>query len=124
DTELKRIRSGRGTSVGASFASASVMMSAVLLGVANMRKRKFRTALTSITVILITFAVLCFTSASRYLDTVTLPTGVESVHPGIMMRQRGFRQMPIAIVDSIKAVVPDKQIVQRWWNADAFDTKA
>ena len=76
DTELKRIRSGRGVAGTTSFARASVLMSAVLLGIANMRKRKFRTALTSITIVLITFAVLCFTSASRYLDTTTLPTGV------------------------------------------------
>jgi len=89
-----------------------------------MRKRKFRTALTSITVILITFAVLCFTSASRYLDTVTLPTGLASPHPGIMMRQRGYRAMSPVMIDTLKSVLPDKQIVQRWWNADAFDPKA
>src|SRR5205823_342829 len=65
DIELKRIRSGRGTAPGATFASAGVMMSAVLLGIANMRKRKFRTLLTSVTIVLITFAVLCFTSRAH-----------------------------------------------------------
>ena len=48
-------------------------MAAVVLGIANMRRRKFRTVLTSATVVLVTFAVLCFTSASRYLDSRTLP---------------------------------------------------
>jgi len=124
DTELKRIRSGRGTSATTSFASASVLMSAVVLGVANMRKRKFRTALTSITIILITFAVLCFTSATRYLDTTTLPTGVPSSHPGILLRQRGFRTMSNRMIDTLASVLPDKQLVQRWWNVDAWDTKA
>ena len=53
-----------------------------MLGIANMRRRKFRTVLTSLTVVLVTFAVLCFTSASRYLDTRTLPTGVPSKYSG------------------------------------------
>jgi ABC-type lipoprotein release transport system permease subunit len=122
DTELKRIRSGRGTSEGASFARASVVMSAVLLGIANMRKRKFRTALTSITIVLITFAVLCFTSASRFVGTAMYPTGVDSSHPGLMLRQRGFRPMPTIVVDNLQAILGDKtSIAQRWWNVNSID---
>src|SRR5262249_40894310 len=59
DTELKKISSGRADDV-LTLARAGVLSSAVLLGIANMRKRKFRTALTSITIVLITFAVLTF----------------------------------------------------------------
>ena len=131
DTELKRIRSGRGTAPTTSFARASVLMSAVLLGIANMRRRKFRTALTSVTVVLITFAVLCFTSASRYLDTVTLPMGVASSHPGLMLRQRGWRPMPAIVIDNVRAVLGARvaageapvQLVERWWNINAGDPK-
>ena len=66
---------------------------------------KLRTALTSITIVLITFAVLCFTSSAVYLDTVTLPTGVNSNHSGIMLRQRGWRVMPESVCDNLLAVV-------------------
>lgn len=123
DTELKRIRSGRGSVEGASFARASVLMSAVMLGIANMRRRKFRTALTAITVVLITFAVLCFTSASRYQSTISLPVGIDSQYPGLLLRQRGFRWMPIEIIDSLQAAYPGKNFVQRWWTLDAWDNK-
>ena len=123
DTELKRIRSGRGSSQTASFARASVLMSAVLLGIANMRRRKFRTALTATTIVLITFAVLCFTSATRYLDTVTLPTGIQPSHPGIMLRQRGWRMMPENVLANLRAVLGDKQLVIRRWNINAGDPK-
>ena len=123
DTELKRIRSGRGSAETTSFARASVLMSAVLLGIANMRRRKFRTVLTSITIVLITFAVLCFTSASIYLDTVTLPTGVMPSHTGIMLRQRGWRPLPESAVDNLRAVLGPKQLVSRWWNANAGDPR-
>ncbi|HMO26346.1 MAG TPA: hypothetical protein PKB10_08750, partial [Tepidisphaeraceae bacterium] len=102
DTELRKIRSGKGGGVTTSFARASVLASAVQLGIANMRRRKFRTALTSITVVLITFAVLCFASTSRYIDTTTLPTGIptEGRH-GIMLLQRGFRPMPPAVMNTL-----------------------
>ncbi len=123
DTELKRIRSGRGTAEGASFAKASVLMSAVMLGIANMRRRKFRTALTAITVVLITFAVLCFTSASRYQSTISLPTGVDSQYAGLLLRQRGFRQMPREALDSLRAAYPKLTFVERWWNINAGEPK-
>ncbi len=123
DTELKKIRSGRGSAQSTSFARASVLMSAVTMGIANMRRRKFRTALTAVTIVLITFAVLAFTSASRFLDTTTLPTGEPTSHPGLMMRQRGFRPMPQIVVDNLKAVLGDKEVVERWWNVNASDPK-
>jgi ABC-type lipoprotein release transport system permease subunit len=124
DTELKRLRSGRGTAQTTSFARASVLTSAVLLGVANMRKRKFRTALTSITIVLITFAVLCFTSATRYIGTTELPTGISSSHPGLLLRQRGFRPMPVEVAQNLQSVLgPQIRVVQRWWNVSAGDPK-
>lgn len=119
DTELKKIRSGRGSAPSTSFARASVLMSAVTMGIANMRRRKFRTALTAITIVLITFAVLCFTSASRLLDTTTLPTGEAASHPGIMLRQRGFRPMPEVAIDNLRAVMGKHELVERWWNVNA-----
>jgi hypothetical protein len=125
DTELKKIRSGRGSAEGTSFARASVLMSAVLLGIANMRRRKFRTGLTALTVVLITFAVLCFTSATRYVGTTTLPTGVATQYPGLMLRQRGFRPMPEGVLESLRAIpqLAGTTIVERWWNVNAWDPK-
>ena len=126
DTELKKIRSGRGTAEGASLARASVLMSAVLLGIANMRRRRFRTALTSITVVLITFAVLCFTSSSKYLDTTTLPTGIATAgNHGVMLRQRGLRPMPLGVTESMSAVVGSGgvKLVERWWNTSSAEPK-
>jgi hypothetical protein len=123
DTELKRLRSGRGSAETMSFARASVLSSAVLLGIANMRKRRFRTALTSITIVLITFAVLCFTSATRYLDTTTLPTGEPSAYRGVMLRQRGFRPLPEFLIANLRPLVGAQRIVELWWNANPADAR-
>ena len=106
DGELKKIRSGRGGAQGASFARASVLSAAINLGIANMRRRKFRTVLTATTVVLITFAVLCFTSSTRYRASTQLPTGVAATHPGVMLRQRGYRQMPEEILSGLRSALP------------------
>lgn len=121
DSELKKIRSGRGTSEGANFLRASVLTNAVMLGIANMRKRKIRTTLTATTIVLITFAVLVFASASSFRSTKSLPTGVSSDHPGLLLRQRGYRPMPIDIVSELGVIFPKAQIVERWWNTNAGD---
>jgi hypothetical protein len=139
DSELKRIHAGRGRAFaagveGASFARGSVLMSAVLLGIANMRKRPFRTALTSITIVLITFAVLCFTSTTRYIGTTTIHTGISSSYDGILLRQRGFRGIPDEITRYVRAVLADPeldkahgtkdvQVVERRWNVDPTEPK-
>jgi len=126
DAELKRMRTGRVAASGASFGRMSVLMSAVLLGIANMRRRKFRTLLTSVTIVLITFVVLWFTSTSRFLGTTTVATGVASSHRGIMLRQRGFRPIPEMMADQLRAVLGDPalklgkaRVVERWWGVSA-----
>jgi hypothetical protein len=130
DTELKKIRSGQGKAEGASFANASVMISAVLLGIANMRRRKFRTFLTSVTIVLITFAVLCFTGSSQYVGTVSLPLDQPASFPGIMLRQRGYRPMSDLLADQLRAAMADSQlkltnpqIVEHWWAVSIIEPK-
>ena len=143
DTELKRVRSGKTdddmsgagggggggggghAGGGASFARASVIGQAVMLGIANMRRRRFRTFLTASTIVLITFAVLCFTSSTTYTSVVALPTGETADYPGVMLRQRGYRALPQALEGAVRGVgaelFPDRPIVPRYWNLENGD---
>ena len=127
DTELRKVRSGTTSesTTSNSFARASVIGQAVMLGVANMRRRRFRTFLTAATIVLITFAVLCFTSSTTYTSVTKLPTGEQSEHPGIMLRQRGFRSIPPQLLPGVEAVggalFPGRAVVPRWWNQNNSD---
>jgi ABC-type antimicrobial peptide transport system permease subunit len=123
DSEIKKIGAGRGAAQSANFARASTLMAAVHIGIANMRKRRFRTFLTSITIVLITFAVLCFTSSSTVLDIVRIPTGVIPTAPSIMLRQRGYRPMPSLVLDNVRALNSKWKLVECWWNLNSADTK-
>jgi hypothetical protein len=121
DTELKKIRSGRGGAESPNFARSSVLTQAIMLGIANMRKRKIRTTLTATTIVLITFAVLVFASATSYRDITRLPTGVSSAHPGVHLRQLGYRPIPLELVPELRAAFPQRQFVERWWNVSASE---
>ncbi len=76
---------------GAKMGRGGLIGSAVFLGIANMRKRKVRTLLTGATIVLVTFALLCFSSASNYLDKKDFRVeGVRAEHPGVLIRRPTF----------------------------------
>ncbi|MCD6416151.1 MAG: M28 family peptidase [Planctomycetes bacterium] len=61
-TEMERIRQKLDMIHRADVARTSAAMAAFTLGISNMRKRKVRTGLTAVTLILLTFTILSFTS--------------------------------------------------------------
>ncbi len=114
--ELEKMRSGRAEESGARTSRTGVLSTAIRLGIANMRKRKLRTALTGLTVVLITFALLCFVSTSRYVDYRQNTLDAEARFNGVLLRNAGSRPMPPLAVDEVAAyLTPHHQIVPRYW---------
>ena len=54
---------------------------------------KLRTALTGATVVLITFALLCFMSATTYVGKVEYGVNAKAVAPSVLIRQPGERYL-------------------------------
>ena len=78
----------------ADVARASAAMAAFILGISNMRKRKMRTALTAVTIILLTFTILSFTSFEteparllRYTSSQKAP------YDGVLIRNLAWTPM-------------------------------
>ena len=75
----------------ADVARASATMAAFVLGISNMRKRKVRTGLTAVTLILLTFTILSFTSfetmPARMLE-YTSPR--HAPYEGVLLRGLGW----------------------------------
>ncbi|MCM8807560.1 MAG: FtsX-like permease family protein [candidate division WOR-3 bacterium] len=71
---------GRITATGTAFS----------LGVANMKRRKIRTALTTTTLILLTFTVLSFTSIKSYLKFNQILRPNKPVYTGLLLRDRNW----------------------------------
>ncbi|MFW6107605.1 MAG: FtsX-like permease family protein, partial [bacterium] len=117
-TGLEELRSGRAESARARTSRLGLVTTAVRLGIANMRRRKFRTALTGATVILITFAMLCFMSSSRYRWQREFKVAEKARFPGVLIRQPNLQAMPAAALTHLERVVGGRHIVvpRYWWN--------
>ena len=96
ETSLDEMQSGRAESAAARTSRWGVATTAFRLGIANMRKRILRTTLTGITVVLVTFALLCFTSTSSYVGQKEYALDKEKKpgFTGVLVRQPMSRSMP------------------------------
>ncbi|MBN1675581.1 MAG: hypothetical protein JXR37_31355 [Kiritimatiellae bacterium] len=117
ETSLEEMRSGRAESSGARTSRGGVVSSAVRLGIANMRKRKLRTALTGTTIILITFALLCFTSVSNYVGQKQFRLDVAAPYTGLLIRQASTRPMPEQALEYMQTYfgAKEKTVPRYWW---------
>ena len=72
----------------AEISRASVLSRAFSLGVSNMKRRKMRTFLTALTLILLTFTVLSFTSVRAYLKFYQIYRSNVPPYQGMLIRDR------------------------------------
>lgn len=102
---------------GAQTGRGGVIASAIWLGIANMRKRFLRTLLTGLTIVLVTFSLLCFTSSSTYKDTrTTTLDGITSTHDGALLQHPSSQELDPETVESVALMLGgDKTVVGRYW---------
>ncbi|MBT7165363.1 MAG: M28 family peptidase [Victivallales bacterium] len=97
--ERKRVTTGRhdeSTNVG------GIAVRAVDLGISNIRRRPQRAFLTGLTVVLVTFILLSFTSLVPVvsISRLTHPDGV-ATYRGLLTRDRAWRPLPIPLHASV-----------------------
>jgi len=66
---------------------------AMLIGVNNMKRRRIRTALTTATIVLVTFAMLTFSSVSKKVSPTIIPVGKKAKYTGIFYQWPGSLRM-------------------------------
>jgi hypothetical protein len=102
EQEIKRMKQGVHY---ADMGRLSALGAALGLGIANMRRRPTRTALTCVTLILLTFTVLSFTSVTANIANFARPYGDEGRVPayqGFLIRQPDWSTMPEVAVASLQ----------------------
>lgn len=102
ESEIKRLKQGVHY---ADVGRLSAISAALGLGIANMRRRPTRTALTCITLILLTFTVLSFTSVTASISNFARPYGDSSRPPGyagLMVRMPDWSGMKEVAVNSMQ----------------------
>ena len=100
---IKDLRRHEGRVEGADVSRSGVIGTAFMLGLNNMRRRKVRTGLTCLTLVLITFVMICFTSVSTDLSSEEYPTG-RSNWNGIMLRGDNYRPLIPAEISSLNQI--------------------
>ncbi|MEI6148662.1 MAG: FtsX-like permease family protein [bacterium] len=110
---IKDLRSKEGRVEGADINRAGVVGTAFMLGLNNMRRRKVRTGLTCVTLILITFVMICFTSVSTDLKNVEYPTG-RAEWNGIMLRNQNFVALDPTEVANLQRIYGSRYPVTVW----------
>jgi len=103
---------------------SSALATAFALGIGNMRKRKARTLLTCITLILLVFTVLSFTSVQTYLRIQKVSKDTEAGYTGFLVRNTNWSplqkltyQYVLSEFNSSEAEDDDILIVPRSWYA-------
>ncbi len=88
--ELKQMKRARSGVHEADVGRLSAATAAFNLGIANMRRRTTRTALTAITIVLLTFTVLSFSSVKSYIryNEIVLPHA--PAYQGVLVRDRAW----------------------------------
>jgi hypothetical protein len=120
-SSLDEWRSGRAESSAAKNSRWGIMAAAVRLGLANMRKRKVRTTLTGLTVALITFALLCFSSTSSYVGSRDFSLGArapsDQKSDGVLIREASMRPLEPITWDRVDGIVGSDAVraKQQWW---------
>ena len=89
----------------------SASVAAFQLGIANMKRRKMRTALTFTTLLLLTFTVLSFTSIKTSLEYYQILRDTEGVYPGVLVRSKFWGPLEDAAHDYAKVNFSDVGII-------------
>lgn len=123
---MREFQSALAEGSGARMGRGGLLGSAVFLGIANMRKRKVRTALTGTTLVLVTFALLCFSSASSYIDKKDFRLeNVKAQNASVMVRRPSFGPISWRAVSDIENLLGDIGVsvqARSWLVAGLGDT--
>ena len=102
----------------------SAGFAAIMLGISNLSKRRLRTALTAITLTLLTFTVSSFTSVKSSLDFYRLPRDTKPQYEGALVRERAWRGMQESTWDYVRSAFADRAIiVPRAWYLSPIESE-
>ncbi len=94
----------------------SVAMAAFNLGVSNMRRRKARTFLTTLTLVVMTFIVLSFTSIVNEIQLKEVSSDVPARYTGMLFRDPGLNPLPTSTYYQVANEFSGKgKVARRAW---------
>lgn len=118
NTELRELQGQSSKAHEAQMSRVGTVIAAANMGISTMRRRPLRTALTGLTVILLTFTILCFASVGSQ-------PGVRSVYLGatgaaedadLMVRNTDYAPLNGDVVDVMRGYQSGMgYVAEQWW---------
>ena len=114
--EVRKLKQSASGLQEADVGRLSATAAAIMLGISNLKKRRMRTALTAVTLILLTFTVLSFTSVKTSLKYYKLPRENRPPYPGMLVRDRSWKGLQESVLEYVQSAFEDRAlVVPRSW---------
>ena len=114
--QMKKLRTEVAVIHDTDVSRSSASFTAFLLGISNMKRRKLRTALTFITLLLLTFTVLSFTSIQTSLRFNQIERDNEGLYEGLLIRSKAWTPMEDSVLEYAESDFGDiATIAPRAW---------
>ena len=115
ETELKALQGLAVTVHANNVSGVSTFLAAMQMGISTMRRRPSRTALTAVTIILLTFTILCFASFSTQSGIITIFTAPSPSYHGVDIHHRSWVPLNEDLYHVIKGKWPQARLFRRLW---------
>ncbi len=106
------LRRAQGHVAGAEGNRAGIVLTAFMLGLNNMHRRKVRTGLTCATLVLMTFVMICFTSVQSNVVETERAVG-RANYQGIVIRKKQYGPMATAEISALKSAFGERHRISR-----------
>jgi ABC-type lipoprotein release transport system permease subunit len=113
--ELKAIQGMTATVHVNDVSNVSTFMAAMQMGISTMRRRPMRTALTAVTIILLTFTILCFASFGTQSGVVTIFAAPNPGYSGAFVHNVNWNPLSEDLQDIIRGRWPELTVCRRLW---------
>ncbi len=116
EEQMQRMKRERAKVHEADVGRISATAAAFTLGVSNMKRRKVRTWLTSITLILLTFTVLSFTSVKTFMKYNRVLRDNKPLYQGILIRDRSWNPFEEVVLEHLRSgFFNEAKVIPRSW---------
>ena len=114
--QMKKLRTEVAVIHDTDVSRVGASMTAFLLGISNMKRRKTRTALTFLTLLLLTFTVLSFTSIQTALRFNQIERDNEGLYEGLLIRSKAWTPLEESVLEYANSNFRDiASIAPRSW---------
>ena len=99
EVELKVLQGLTSTVHAADVSRFGTIMAAMSMGISTMRRRPLRTVLTAVTIILLTFTILCFASFGTQKGIIRLFIMPSPPYAGVFLHQVNWSELSVDLLD-------------------------